>query len=65
MYAMGPRRSPACAAAPMRAATFKGLEQGTAYNELGLRPEEYAVLTAVAEYQEKQVKQARQVMRVA
>lgn len=42
-----------------------GLAQEAAYNGLGLRPEEYCVLTIVAEYQEKQVRQARRVMRAA
>ncbi len=41
----------------------EGLEQEQAYNGHGLLPEEYAVLTTVADYQEKQVRQARGVMR--
>lgn len=41
----------------------EGLAQERAYNGRGLLPEEYAVLTTVAEYQEKQVRQARGVMR--
>ena len=41
----------------------EGVAQEQAYNGQGLLPEEYAVLTTVAEYQEKQVRQARSVMR--
>ncbi len=40
----------------------EGLAQERAYNGHGLLPEEYAVLATVAEYQEKQVRQARGVM---
>ncbi|HWQ55486.1 MAG TPA: hypothetical protein VN442_17495 [Bryobacteraceae bacterium] len=40
-----------------------GDAQSTAYQGLGLRPEEYSVLVLIAEYQEKQVAQARAVMR--
>lgn len=40
-----------------------GAAQSAAYQGLGLRPEEYSVLVLIAEYQEKQVAQARAVMR--
>jgi DNA topoisomerase-1 len=41
----------------------QGDAQDEAYGGYGLRPEEYSVLVVVAEYQEKQVKQTREVMR--
>ena len=44
---------------PMR----RGAEQSAAYEGRGLRPEEYSVLVIIAEYQERQVAQARAITR--
>ena len=41
----------------------EGAAQNEAYRGLGLRPEEYCVMVIVAEYQEKQVKEARELVR--
>lgn len=41
----------------------EGVAQDEAYAGLGLRPEEYCVMVIIAEYQEKQVKEARQMLK--
>lgn len=41
----------------------QGTEQQAAYSGQGLRSEEFCILVIVADYQERQVRQARQVMR--
>lgn len=41
----------------------EGVAQNEAYAGLGLRPEEYCVTVIIAEYQEKQVKEARQMLK--
>jgi DNA topoisomerase-1 len=58
-YYIHPAVIDAYTAGTLFTATEQGERQNTAYSGLGLRPEEYAVMVIVAEYQEKLARGAR------